>query len=447
MRDRFRRWLEALDPAVREADHRLGAWAGLGIAALVLVLVASRAPGVREFFRLPAAVVLWCLLPVLIIGPAANVYDRWRGFSATGYGLAVLATSALLQLSSSALAVFAEAPGAFLMAVFPILVASYHGFVFRATPQEPFVALAHGAGMLAAVALRPDAGTLALFAIVAPAGLSGCLLLGSLARRNAGERTRLDAHRSAIQAQVLEQRSAELHQLSAALGEILETNHDAGNALSTSLINANFVVELAKKLPPGAKEADDLQQVAHTLQRSLERLKRLVDETRQVGQERRGLLERSFEPVAIVRTARAAIARVADRYPHVGLTCTTAGAEEEIAAMVRGGEESLARILENLLMNACQGDGRTGAAAVAVLVRANADAGAVAIHVADDGPGFSEAQLACPIAAFETTKPTGTGLGLYTADRLARASAGSLVRENRPNVGAIVTVYLKSESR
>jgi two-component system, NtrC family, C4-dicarboxylate transport sensor histidine kinase DctB len=62
--------------------------------------------------------------------------------------------------------------------------------------------------------------------------------------------------------------------------------------------------------------------------------------------------------------------------------------------------------------------------------------------VEDDGPGFREEQLAGPIEGLSTTKVNGTGLGLYTSERLVRASGGKLVRGNRSSGGASVRITL-----
>ena len=64
------------------------------------------------------------------------------------------------------------------------------------------------------------------------------------------------------------------------------------------------------------------------------------------------------------------------------------------------------------------------------------------LAIADDGPGFSATQLAAPIAGFASSKKGHTGLGLYTAERLVRASGGSLERANREGGGAEVILIL-----
>jgi C4-dicarboxylate-specific signal transduction histidine kinase len=68
--------------------------------------------------------------------------------------------------------------------------------------------------------------------------------------------------------------------------------------------------------------------------------------------------------------------------------------------------------------------------------------GAAAIRVRDDGPGFRADALDAPVVAFKSAKPGGSGLGLYTTERLVRASGGSLRRENLDGGGAQVTAFL-----
>jgi steroid delta-isomerase-like uncharacterized protein len=99
--------------------------------------------------------------------------------------------------------------------------------------------------------------------------------------------------------------------------------------------------------------------------------------------------------------------------------------------------------LEHLATNACEGHDAAGARAVEIAVEEQPQLEALAVRVSDDGPGFSPEMLARPVAPFATSKQNGTGLGLYTAERLVRASGGSLRRENVPGGGAAVTVYLE----
>jgi C4-dicarboxylate-specific signal transduction histidine kinase len=99
-------------------------------------------------------------------------------------------------------------------------------------------------------------------------------------------------------------------------------------------------------------------------------------------------------------------------------------------------------MLENAVANACEGDGGARSRRVEVLVLGRPDTGSLGVEVRDDGPGFPSELLAAPIAAFRTTKPGGSGLGLYTTERLVHASGGWLRRANRPDGGAVLSMFL-----
>ncbi|HXZ84385.1 MAG TPA: ATP-binding protein, partial [Myxococcota bacterium] len=90
----------------------------------------------------------------------------------------------------------------------------------------------------------------------------------------------------------------------------------------------------------------------------------------------------------------------------------------------------------NLIQNAVQFARRE------VSVTIHWDRAAVTVEIADDGPGFSSAQLAAAPEPFASAKRGHLGLGLYTAERILFASGGSLRRENGPKGGARVTAFL-----
>jgi signal transduction histidine kinase len=69
-----------------------------------------------------------------------------------------------------------------------------------------------------------------------------------------------------------------------------------------------------------------------------------------------------------------------------------------------------------------------------IIVRANAESGAVVVEVADDGPGVAAGNAEQVFEPFFTTKASGTGLGLAMALRIAHAHGGTL--ELAPGRGA-----------
>ena len=113
---------------------------------------------------------------------------------------------------------------------------------------------------------------------------------------------------------------------------------------------------------------------------------------------------------------------------------------------LRGGATTLTRVLEGLLVNACEGDGARRARRVRVRGLRDPSGGCVQVVIADDGPGFSAAQLAAPIEGLASSKAYCAGLGLYTIERLVRANGGSLERANAGDGGAELTLLLPLDS-
>jgi two-component system C4-dicarboxylate transport sensor histidine kinase DctB len=67
------------------------------------------------------------------------------------------------------------------------------------------------------------------------------------------------------------------------------------------------------------------------------------------------------------------------------------------------------------------------------------------LRVVDDGPGIPDALRGHLFEPFQTTKPSGTGLGLALSRRIARAHGGDLVLENS-QTGASFLLTLPSEA-
>jgi signal transduction histidine kinase len=95
----------------------------------------------------------------------------------------------------------------------------------------------------------------------------------------------------------------------------------------------------------------------------------------------------------------------------------------------------LSRILENLLLNALEsgGDGTV----VRIKVSNDDDQGQTVIEITDNGPGIPEHLLPNELfEPFKTTKPKGTGIGLWQVERLVTSLKGSIAAENAAEGGA-----------
>jgi len=106
--------------------------------------------------------------------------------------------------------------------------------------------------------------------------------------------------------------------------------------------------------------------------------------------------------------------------------------------VVHADEDQLEQLLINLVKNAADASLETGGAITLEWRRAH---DAVVICVADEGRGISgTANLFVP---FFTTKPHGSGIGLFLSRQIAEAHGGTLTLENRPDGrGAIATLRL-----
>lgn len=101
--------------------------------------------------------------------------------------------------------------------------------------------------------------------------------------------------------------------------------------------------------------------------------------------------------------------------------------------------DAFVSLLTNLLLNAIDASPDGGR----VLVTATRNPhGGVQLQVTDSGPGISPEMADTLFTPFATTKPTGTGLGLAVARRVADAHGGTLAAANRPEGGACFTLTL-----
>lgn len=103
----------------------------------------------------------------------------------------------------------------------------------------------------------------------------------------------------------------------------------------------------------------------------------------------------------------------------------------------------LAQTLADLLDNAHQAmDAMDVTDPVRVLLAVDGDC--LTITVADSGPGIPASLRQHLGQPFVTTKPGGSGLGLYNATNLCVALGGRLEVGDGPEGGALVTLYLRS---
>jgi C4-dicarboxylate-specific signal transduction histidine kinase len=332
-------------------------------------------------------------------------------------------------------------PGAPVFGAFFLFTASVHGRNLRATPSQPFPMLGTLLALLAALPLSVSEGHLALFGLIGPASLTAGLYLGTFAVQHDRATAEAERLRAAVQAQLLDAQEQDVGRLSQALVEILGYNHDINNSLMSAGSAADMLsVVGVQRNTLGRK---DFEELVKDLNESLGHIRDMVTEIRQKGRRHAGREPESVDLAPVLDAVRASVGL---RFPEVDVKVELTR-DEPLRALVRGGVTTLRRVVENLVLNACEGDGTRGAAKVQIAARTEPFSGRLELVISDNGPGFAPEKLKAPIEGLYTTKPHGTGLGLYTAECLLRASGGQLERQNAPTGGAVLRILLPREFR
>jgi signal transduction histidine kinase len=107
------------------------------------------------------------------------------------------------------------------------------------------------------------------------------------------------------------------------------------------------------------------------------------------------------------------------------------------ALLVRADRDNFLSLLTNLLINGVEA---TPAHGTVRIVAARDGGENITVRVTDTGPGIAPAVAERLFTPFATTKPTGTGLGLSVARRIAQDHGGSLTATNMPGGGACFTL-------
>lgn len=208
------------------------------------------------------------------------------------------------------------------------------------------------------------------------------------------------------------------------LTTLLHDHHDVRSLLSSAQLQAQLL----------ARSAVDPEAMA-PLRRSLDEVTSFVERVKSRALGEIAALDGAIA-VELAPVLRATAESVGRRFPHVRLEISAA---DGVRASLLGGAHALAQALTNLLVNACEGDGRRGAHGVSVV--ALVDGAQVSVRITDDGPGFPTHLLSGAPTFGVTSKPQGSGLGLSIARGLIEASGGRLTLAQR-SPGAEVLLAL-----
>jgi len=208
----------------------------------------------------------------------------------------------------------------------------------------------------------------------------------------------------------------------AALGTaVTKINHDLRNILATARLVTDGLA---------ASAAPEVSRVAPRLLDAIDRAIALCTRTLDFSREAAPPLARARFPLASL---------IAEIAPDLGLSEEGMAIESAIAPdlEIEADRDQLYRVLLNLARNAVE------AGAHRLRFAAARENGAIAIEVADDGPGLppkAQDNLFRPF--FGSGRPGGSGLGLAIARELTRAHGGELTLVSTTGSGTVFRLTL-----
>ncbi len=448
-------------PLYRRADANTlsaGSSPKQGVASLVFVWVLLPLldlwPTFHAFFGLNLRRLAIAIVPFATASITFNVLFRLAGHLSLGAFLATLAGSLYLQFFVALLLMSGTAQAAPVLAAMVVLTLLAHGQYLRYTLRP---AIGPALSLLAvgqSLWFAPSDQHIVVLCFAAAAGVAGGTMLGDVMAQTDDMRREQLTLREALHSQELLRAESQINAVAQVVVKLFGNFHDVRNMLMATKLNTECLLAEVEKPAPSLPE---LREIGGDVLAGLVRVEQTAQEVRELAKLRGADIARelmaseeqgyqapaTFLPLLpVLQEARESVSsRFRDR------TVKLNAREDANAARVRcvGGESTLRRVFENLLTNAMEGDGKASATQVDVAVSWSRELPWVEVTVADDGPGFPAQLLEGPVRSFSTTKKEGTGLGLFTCDRLVRACGGTLSRSNRADGGALVVVRLPRE--
>ncbi|MCA8975415.1 MAG: hypothetical protein KDC98_11895 [Planctomycetes bacterium] len=219
----------------------------------------------------------------------------------------------------------------------------------------------------------------------------------------------------------------------AILGELAASiAHDLRNPLA-------IVVGTAESLCRKQRTADEIAEHTDVIRRNIDKADRTLDSLIDLGRPR----ARQLRTIVADEVAADVIAMVRTEARRRGITLEIAADRRQ--PMIFGDRNLLAQALLNLVLNAMQ----AAAEGTLITVRARPLFGgsrrSTVIAVEDRGPGVPRPLKMRAFEPFHTTKPDGTGLGLWSCRRIAEELGGDMAIYPRHRGGARVLMSMPAE--
>ena len=200
--------------------------------------------------------------------------------------------------------------------------------------------------------------------------------------------------------------------------------HDFRNPMSSLRLDAQMLEKEAGRGDDARRER--MVELAGRMRHTLDRMEKVFQEFLTLA--RPG--EEKPVPLDLVACARECVEMLVPRFEVAGVLPEIHSPEG--GAFIRASAAAVKRALLNVLLNACQHAGQGGR----VRVEVSTVGSRVRLDVCDSGPGIPKKDRERVFEMFYTTRPQGTGLGLFLARTAIEKNGGSLAVADSEGEGA-----------
>ena len=204
--------------------------------------------------------------------------------------------------------------------------------------------------------------------------------------------------------------------------------HEVGNPLAA----LSSLIQLLERRNPDEYTTEKLELAARQLTRIQRTLRELVDFARPASK-----AVTRFRPAEVIDEALG----IAKYYHRTKDRVVTTTLPTDIP-IVRAVRDHLTQVVVNLVLNALDATTKGGL----VHISTSAKNGFVLIEIRDDGQGITVADQARLFQPYFTTKPQGTGLGLFVSRQMVEESGGTLTYRSEVGHGATFTIVFAADS-
>ena len=284
--------------------------------------------------------------------------------------------------------------------------------------------------------LASVAETVVILACVAWASSALGSVLNATGARLKGLNDALERHRAELEERVAERTAA----LRASQARVIQQEkmaafgllaagiaHEVGNPLA----GISSLIQMIRRKDPNPYTNEKLELAERQLGRIQRTIREVVDFSRPAS-----TAKGRVRPLEVAEEALG----IAKYYQRTKDRAITTDIPADLPP-VRGVRDHLTQVVLNLVLNAIDATGRGGR----IHIEGREDGNTITLSVEDDGRGVALEDRARLFQPYFTTKPSGTGLGLFVSRQIVEEMGGTLTFRSEPAIGTTFLVKLPAD--